>query len=136
MNEVPIIPRSCFGEERSSHIRETGCDGRNLLPNPTEDLLRGPVSHGCITVLWHVLAQTARFEEVLEINVDYALIGATLIFDLAALPSAIVVPGIQSLTSGWGVVSVTRARISFWIWDTRRQASHMTTLCHGSSYAR
>lgn len=41
---------------------------------------------------------------------DLALLGASLFLDVGAGPPGVVVPGIGYLTSGWGVVAVTRTR--------------------------
>lgn len=83
-------------------------------------------------IVQNCLAQTVRPQVTLDIDVDLALLGAAIALNVGRLPPG-VVPCIVSIASGWGTVSVTRTRLPFYIWDTRRQALRLTSLM-GSSY--
>lgn len=56
-----------------------------MLPKSTEGLLlRDPASHDFIAFTQHGHAQTARLVRVLDIIMGLTLLGAALVFDIAA----------------------------------------------------
>lgn len=72
---VLLIPRRRSGEKRRPTSREMLYCGLDVLAKSIVYLQLGFASYGCIIVVRHGLAQTARLAVVLEINVGFTLLG-------------------------------------------------------------
>lgn len=94
---TPVRPKY-----RSSLVPKTRYDDPNIMPKSTEHHLQGPASRSCIAVVRHDLARNGSLVEVHGVHVYLPLLGAALVFDVRARPPGAVVPGFQSLASGWG----------------------------------